>query len=212
MSRISTSWGRLFLAGCLGSSLLTCASALAQSKPLLLEGQLAVSVSDSVEGRSRLDHYLTTDIRRKPFKLTFKGKVPAHLHTGDRVKVSGRELNASSFEVGSSSSDLTVVQAAATTGVGGTRQVLVLRIQSTSAVSSATHTQLASVLNTVDGWYSESSFGQLSIKNDRNLDGVPDVYTVQVNQSTSGLAESSAFSLCTSAESAAIAQFGLSPT
>ncbi len=59
--------------------------------------------------------------------------------------------------------------AAAPAAVTGTRQVVVLRIQSNTAVSSAGEAQLAAVMRDMDGTNLESSFQQLSVKNDRRM-------------------------------------------
>jgi len=85
-------------------------------------------------------------------------------------------------------------------GLSGVLHVVVLRIQSTSAVSPTTLNQLAAEVLAVDSRAREHSNNLLSLDNDKDNDANADVLNVVVNQSTAGLGEASAFTLCSQAK------------
>jgi len=170
---------------------------------------LRVFVREDLKGERSETHY-QVESRGKLTALRFsKGAKLDGLRTGMKVNVRGKKDKSGALVVGSDEGSFKVVQSAVTAGIGGVRQAIVLRIQSASAVSPATHEQLANVMRGADAGFQESSYGMLSVKNDLNSDGTPDVYTVSITQSSAGVGESSAFSFCTAAQSALSSKFGI---
>ena len=162
-------------------------------------GKINVIVRDSIDFKhSEMDYELEHSGRR--YKVKFKpGREPGDLRTGMIVDlkaddVSGEQIITSSEPValGGTAQDIA--------GSPVVRQAIVLKIQSPTSVSSATTEQISSALSIADGWFQESSFGAVSIKNDRDNNTAPDVYTVSIDSVSAGVGEASAFNFCNTAK------------
>lgn len=158
--------------------------------------------------------YFETEYRitkgRSKYKIFFpRGKEPEGLYSGLKVSVKGRKRNATTIDLNNDPSGFQVTGGTPLVGVGGVRQVVVLRIQSATSISPATNTQIATAMQEMDSWFQESSYQSLLVKNDADNNGIPDIYTVSISASSAGVGEGSAFTFCNSAKSAAQSQHGL---
>jgi hypothetical protein len=201
----------LFLQSLLFVGITSSAAEAAPRKVDLKKVKLFVSIKDDPTfSRTETDFHVNKN--GKKVKLHFPaGREPKGLYSGLLVNVKGKELSSAAVSVGTEATSFQVVGGEIPLGVGGIRQVLVLKIQSTSAVSSATAAGVAGALAGADSWYQESSYQMLSIKNDRDANGVPDFYTVPISSSSAGVGEASAFSLCSTAKTNAKSKFGIDP-
>lgn len=201
-----------FLATVTLSSIFFCNTLLAAPKKVDLRGlRLSVSIKEDINFSKTVTEY---HVLRggKPIKLNFAtGKAPKGLHSGMRVNVKGEQTNASAIKVGTDSSSFQVVSAEMIPAAAGVRQVLVLKIKSPTSESSVTQAQITSVFNEVDSWFQESSYGLLSVKSDRDLNGLADFYTVSIGSASAGVGESSAFSFCNTAKTNVRTQFNVDP-
>ena len=141
---------------------------------------------------------------KKKTSLRFKVKPKQDLIGKMKVRVKGKKIGyGASLSVGGSKNSLEILSVEVPEGISGVKQVVVLRIQSTTSVSNATHAQLAAEVVAAGQRASEHSFGLVSIANDKDNNGVADVLTVNIGQSSAGVGESSAFTFCSQAKTAA---------
>lgn len=174
------------------------------------DGELQVFIKNDLSGKVSKTEYQVKK-NRKVFKILFRGNPPSGLFTGQRVKLRGTKLNANAIRVGTHDEDaLTILGGSLPVALGGIHQILMLRIISgDNSVTPATVAQVASVAGQQKPIYEETSYQLFSMQNDRDFNGQADVYTVTIPTATAGLTDTSAFSVCTSAKSAASTQLGL---
>lgn len=188
-----------------------------------LEVQLQAERADLRVNLGTLEVYVLTDLRGKEcrteyqvlshgrrFKIHFRRADRRELGNGSSVSFTGKKLRANKLIVGSSAKDFQVLRTArAEASVIGVRSLLVLRIQSNTAVTSSSELTIASVMGQVHTHYQEYTYQQLGFTNDRDGDAKADVYTVTINQDTTALAEAQAFTVCESAITNAKTQHGI---
>jgi hypothetical protein len=174
-------------------------------------GKINVIVRDSIDFKhSEMDYELEHSGRR--YKIKFKpGREPGDLRTGMIVDLSADDVSGEQITTSSEPVALGVV-AQDIAGSPVVRQVIVIKIQSPTSVSSATTAQISSALSAADSWYQESSFGAVSIKNDRDNNTAPDVYTVSITSASAGVGEDSAFTFCNAAKANLKSQTGIDAT
>ena len=124
-------------ASILSTFLLTAASPAWAERPFRADnGKLRVLVSTDIQGKEcRMQYGLEKG--GKIYKIRFRGRAPEGLFTGQRVRVKGTQLTATNITV-SASTGFEVLSGELPAALSGQRSVLVLKIKSSSAVSSAT--------------------------------------------------------------------------
>ena len=191
---------------------LTQPAGAAAKKVVLNDAVLLVTTFDD-PGFTRSETRHEVRKRNKTYRLKFQGKEPEGLLTGQKVKtLKGKLMNARKILVGSEAESFQLLERLEAAAVSGIRQAVVLIIKSATSVTSATPAKIASAMLQVDTWYRESSYQQLSMKNDLNNDGTGDVYTVTIPDSSAGIGESSAFTFCRTAQNLAPSQVGIDPS
>ena len=172
------------------------------SDRVTLVGTAEVIIADSADGKRSNISYALRDRLGQKTELRFVTK-PEGLSSGTKIRVSGKRVGLRKVRIADPKKDLQELTAAATAGLSGPKTAIVLKIQSTTSTTSASEAQLAEEVRQAGLRAQELSYGLVSINNDKDANGIPDVRTVFLNQSTAGLGESSAFTLCSQAKTAA---------
>jgi gametolysin peptidase M11 len=175
-------------------------------RKVALRGTLSVVQEDDFSsGRTKRVHSLFDDATGERFTLRSSRLDDLRLRSGSRVVVRGEALG-QELVVGAEVDALQVVAAADAPAMESRKAVVIVADFSDSAVS-CTDASIAGLMwtgsNSVDGLYQAASFGQVSVPNDVDNNGSPDVFRVTIPNSISE--DCDAYGWAAAAENAAIA-------
>ncbi|HXH29356.1 MAG TPA: M12 family metallo-peptidase [Bacteriovoracaceae bacterium] len=143
-----------------------------------IEGTYQVLVLDQENGSSETQVSIIETKSNKRIKL--KGKKHKRFATGDLVSISG-ELQANEMEVETmESSETGTIGIASVTETTVEKTVLSVIVDFADAPSHMTQASLPSILSNTSLLFSEMSFGKIKIGHDKDGDGTPDIFRVQL--------------------------------